>query len=123
MKATICDFCKKAIDQEGIFLWIKSPEFQPNDMCIDCFTGSVNLSEMRRMRRGKVKSKGGRPRKVRGQGSSRPQVDLLPDSTGVYVSPDLDAPKDPLVLSDQTKSVIRRRAAQRGIQPPEQPAA
>ncbi len=116
-----CDFCKKAITNEpGCLKITVGTEL---DICDDCFCGSVNLSERRWMRKGKAKPKVGRSRKVRVQVGAGPQVDLLPDSTGVYASPDPDAPKEPFEVSDQTKSVIRRRAIQRGIKPPEQPAA
>ena len=49
MKATICDFCRKPIETAGEHQ-IVIDKGEPLDVCGDCFTGSVILSECRRSR-------------------------------------------------------------------------
>ncbi len=74
MKATICDFCKTAIDQDSTPYVMRIDDRGPIDMCLTCYDSPVIISELRRTKTRTRKPKIGRPKGSKTRTTPQPMV-------------------------------------------------
>ena len=120
-----CDIHGGVIADGHQFHIVKIDDENPFDMCEECFTGNVNLSERRRMRKGRAKPKVGRSRGRRTRFPSGLPADeqliVQPDKSicldgQIFIQPQdkpivllSGQPDGPFELSAKTRELLRKQ--------------